>query len=75
MLVPLAVAAGKQAAVPREGTRRGPGTCFPLPDAAFFPLLCPAPKDGPRSTLGCIGSAIPLARVAVPTFMGLLSPW
>lgn len=74
MLVPLAVAAGKLAVIPREGTGRGPGTRFPLPVLAFFPLLCPAASDSPGSTFGCIGSSIPLARVAEPTSMGLLSP-
>lgn len=75
MLVPLAVAAGKLAAFPSKGTGRGPGTRFPLPAAAFFPLLCPAPNDGPGSTLGYTGSSISPARVAAPTSVGLLSPW
>lgn len=75
MLVPLAVAAGKLAAVPREGTGRGPGTRFPLPGAAFFSFALPHPNNGPGSTLGCTGSLIPAARVAVLTSIGLLSPW
>lgn len=75
MLVPLAATAGKLAAIPKKGTAQGPGTCFPLPAAAFFPLLCPVPNNGPGSTLGYTGSLILPTRVPVPTSMGLPSPW
>jgi len=43
----LAVAAGKLAAVPREGTGRGPATCFPLPGAAFFSFVLPRSQQWP----------------------------
>lgn len=47
MLAPLAVAAGKLAAIPREGTGRGPGARFPLPGAAFFSFALPRSQRWP----------------------------
>lgn len=75
MWAPLAVAAGKLAAVPGRGQGGDPGLASTSPALPFFPLLCPAATDGPGSTLGCTGSSVPPPRVAVLTSVGLLSPW